>query len=79
MSDVRDQHPLAAAYNEAAQQCGYPRNDDFNGPLQEGAGYYQTTTRNGRRSSTAVGYLRPARRRGNLTVVSGALATRILF
>jgi choline dehydrogenase len=79
VSDVRDQHPLAAAYIEAAQQCGYPRNDDFNGPLQEGAGYYQTTTRNGRRSSTAVGYLKPARRRANLTVVSQALATRILF
>ena len=79
VSDMRDPHPLAAAYVEAAQQCGYPRNDDFNGPAQEGAGYYQTTTRNGLRCSTASGYLRPARRRANLAVVSRALATRILF
>ena len=79
VSNVRDHHPLAAAYIEAAQQCGYPRNDDFNGPMQEGAGYYQTTTRNGLRSSAAVAYLKPARRRTNLAVVSQALVTRILF
>src|ERR1700736_3583918 len=76
---LRDRHPLAEAYVEAAQQCGYPRNDDFNGPAQEGAGYYQTTMRNGVRSSTAAGYLKPVRRRANLKVVSEALATRILF
>ena len=58
---------------------GSPRNDDFNGPTQEGAGYFQLTARNGRRWSTAVGYLRPARRRRNLAVVTDALATRILF
>ena len=79
VSDLRDRHPLAAAYVEAAQQCGYPRNDDFNGAAQEGAGFYQTTTRGGVRSSTAVAYLDPARRRANLKVVSQALATRILF
>ena len=79
VSDLRDRHPLAQAYVEAAQQCGYPRNDDFNGPLQEGAGYYQTTMRNGVRSSTAAGYLKQARRRPNLKVVSKALAARILF
>ena len=48
-------------------------------PRQEGFGYYQFTTRNGRRCSTAVGYLKPARRRPNLKVVSHALATRVLF
>jgi choline dehydrogenase len=79
VSDLRDRHPLAQAYVEAAQQCGYPRNDDFNGPVQEGAGYYQTTMRNGVRSSTAAGYLKQARRRPNLKVVSKALAARILF
>ena len=79
VSDLRDRHPLAEAYVEAAQQCGYPRNDDFNGAVQEGAGYYQTTMRNGVRSSTAAGYLKQARRRANLKVVSEALATRILF
>jgi choline dehydrogenase len=79
VSNARDRHPLADAYIEAAVQCGYPRNDDFNGATQEGAGYYQTTTRNGIRCSTAAGYLKPARRRPNLAVVSGALASRILF
>ena len=79
VSDLCDRHPLAEAYVEAALQCGYPRNDDFNGSVQEGAGYYQTTMRNGVRSSTADGYLKPARRRANLKVVSEALATRIVF
>ncbi len=79
VSDLRDRHPLAEAYVEAAVQCGYPRNNDFNGAMQEGAGYYQTTMRNGVRSSTAGGYLKWAQRRANLKVVSNALATRILF
>jgi choline dehydrogenase len=79
VSDLRDRHPLAEAYVEAALQCGYPRNDDFNGAVQEGAGYYQTTMRKGVRSSTAAGYLKGASRRANLKVVSQALAMRILF
>jgi len=79
VSDIRDHHPLAAAFIEAAVQCGYPRNDDFNGAAQEGAGYYQNTMRNGVRSSTAAAYLKPARSRANLHVVSEALATRLLF
>jgi len=79
VSDLRDRHPLAVAYVEAAEQCGYPRNDDFNGATQEGAGFYQTTMKNGVRSSTAAGYLRQARRRPNLKVVAEALATRITF
>ena len=79
VSDLRDRHPLAVAYVEAAVQCGYPRNDDFNGATQEGAGFYQTTMKNGIRSSTAAGYLKEARRRPNLKVVPNALATRITF
>jgi choline dehydrogenase len=79
VSDVCEPHPLCEAFIEAAQQAGFPRNDDFNGPTQEGAGYFQLTARRGRRWSTAVGYLRPARRRRNLAVVSNALASRILF
>ncbi len=79
VSNVSEPHPLCEAFIDAAQQAGFPRNDDFNGPSQEGAGYFQLTARNGRRCSTAVGYLRPARRRPNLKVVTGALATRVLF
>ena len=79
VSDVRDEHPLAEAFVEAAQQCGYPRNDDFNGAAQEGAGYYQTTMRDGVRSSTAAAI--SSRRAGApiCKVVSDALATRMLF
>jgi choline dehydrogenase len=79
VSDVCEPHPLCEAFIAAAQQAGFPRNDDFNGPTQEGAGYFQLTARHGRRWSTAVGYLRPARRRANLAIVSNALASRILF
>ncbi len=79
VSDVCEPHPLCEAFIEAVQQAGFPRNDDFNGPTQEGAGYFQLTARNGRRCSTAVGYLRRARPRANLAVVPHALACRILF
>ena len=79
VSDVSEPHPLCEAFIDAAQQAGFKRNDDFNGPSQEGAGYFQLTAKNGRRWSTAVGYLRQARRRPNLAIVSNALATRVLF
>jgi len=79
VSDPAAPHPLCEAFIAAAKAAGYPRTDDFNGPHHEGFGYLQLTTRNGRRSSAATGYLRPARRRKNLTVVTGAHATRIRF
>jgi choline dehydrogenase len=78
VSDVH-RHELCDAYIEAARQAGIPYNDDFNGARQEGVGYFQLTTRRGLRSSTAVGYLKPARRRPNLRIETGALATKILF
>ena len=79
VSDVCEPHPLCEAFIEAAQRAGIPLNDDFNGATQEGAGYFQLTAKNGRRWSTAVGYLRQARRRRNLAIASNALASRILF
>jgi choline dehydrogenase len=79
VSNVCEPHELCEAFIESAQQAGFPRNDDFNGPEQEGAGYFQMTARNGRRCSTAAGYLRQARSRPNLAVETNALATRILF
>src|SRR4051794_4334753 len=72
-------HPLCEAFIDACEQADIPRTDDFNGASQEGAGYFQLTTRKGRRWSTARGYLASARKRGNLAVVSRALTTRILF
>lgn len=79
VADQSEPHPLCDAFIAAAGQVGIPRNDDFNGATQEGAGYFQTTSRRGRRCSTAVGYLRPARRRANLRVVTGALTTAVTF
>ena len=78
-SDIQPPHELMDAIIRAGQEIGVPRNDDFNGARQEGVGYYQLFTRKGWRCSSAVGYLRPARKRPNLTVRTGAHATRILF
>lgn len=58
VSDVRAEHELGEAFHAASEALGVPRNNDFNGPQQEGTGYVQTTTKNGWRWSTAAGYLR---------------------
>ncbi len=79
MSELSHADPLSAAFIEAAAETGIPRNADFNGATQEGAGFFQTTTRYGRRASTAVAYLRPARNRTNLQIETAALAQRIRF
>jgi choline dehydrogenase len=79
VSDLGHPDPLSAAFIAAAAESGLPLNPDFNGAAQEGAGFFQTTTRHGRRASTAVAYLRPAKGRKNLQVETSALAQRILF
>lgn len=79
VSDQTEPHPLCEAFISAAEQRGYPRNTDFNGATQEGAGYFQTTSRRGRRCSTATGYLNPARSRDNLQILTHAMVTRVLF
>jgi choline dehydrogenase len=79
VSDWRHADPLSEAFVKAAVEAGIPFNPDFNGATQEGAGFFQTTTRRGRRASSAFSYLRPARGRGNLRVETGALAQRLIF
>lgn len=79
VSDWRQGDPLSEAFVVAAAEAGIPTNPDFNGATQEGAGFFQTTTRRGRRASTAYSYLRPAERRSNLHIETEALAQRILF
>jgi choline dehydrogenase len=79
VSDLGHPDPLSAAFIKAAAETGIPENPDFNGASQEGAGFFQTTTLHGRRASTAVSYLRPAKDRTNLHVETSALAQRILF
>ena len=79
VSDVPDRHPICEAFIQSAIELGLPRNGDFNGASQDGVGYHQTTTRKGRRCSTAVGYLRPAMQRPNLQVMTEALTEKIVF
>ena len=79
VSDWRHDDPLSEAFVKAAVETGIPFNPDFNGATQEGAGFFQTTTRRGRRSSSAYSYLRPARNRGNLHIETSSLAQRIVF
>jgi choline dehydrogenase len=79
VSDLGHPDPLSAAFIAAAAETGLPVNRDFNGASQEGAGFFQTTTRHGRRASAAVAYLRPAKGRHNLRVETAALAQRIVF
>ncbi|XUM19582.1 GMC family oxidoreductase [Bradyrhizobium oligotrophicum S58] len=79
VSDWRHEDPLSEAFVKAAVEAGLPFNDDFNGASQEGAGFFQTTTRRGRRASSAASYLRPALGRSNLHVETDALAQRIVF
>ncbi|MGJ5090678.1 GMC family oxidoreductase [Bradyrhizobium oligotrophicum] len=79
VSDWRHEDPLSEAFVKAAVEAGLPFNGDFNGASQEGAGFFQTTTRRGRRASTAASYLRPALGRSNLHVETDALAQRIVF
>ncbi|MCP8938261.1 GMC family oxidoreductase N-terminal domain-containing protein [Alsobacter sp. SYSU M60028] len=70
--------PISEAFLRAAQEYGIPYNPDFNGAIQDGIGHYQVTVRNGRRSSAATAYLRPARDRSNLTVLTVSAVTRIV-
>ena len=72
-------HPLCTNFVAAAQEYGLAFNSDMNGATQEGVGYYQLTTHQGQRMSAARAYLKPARRRPNLTVVCNALVQRIEF
>ncbi len=79
VSDHRWQPTLAKAMHDAAIEAGIPSNPDFNGKTQEGVGYYQTTIGGSRRWSSARAYLSGAKRRKNLTIATGAMATRVLI
>jgi choline dehydrogenase len=76
---LRHLNPLTEAFTEAAVETQYPRNDDFNGAQQDGAGLYQLTQRGGMRCSAAVAYLHPALERPNLRVEPFLHAHRVVF
>ncbi|MEQ8298835.1 MAG: GMC family oxidoreductase N-terminal domain-containing protein [Nitratireductor sp.] len=84
VGEQQEPRPISHAFVEACAQTQIRRNDDFNGPEQEGAGLYQVTQfwdgpRKGERCSAAAAYLHPAMERANLTVVTKAHATGIVF
>lgn len=79
VSDIEARHELIEAFIAGAQENGVPRTDDFNGAVQEGAGYYQLTTWKGWRCSTAKAYLKSARKRSNLVVQTRAQVTRLVL
>ena len=79
VADLRHHNVLSEALIDAAQSAGFPRNDDFNGEQQAGFGLYQVTQRNGARCSSATAFLKPARQRENLHVLTHALVERVLI
>ncbi len=79
VSNIANPQPLTRAFVMACQQKGIPHNHDFNGPTQAGAGFYQLNVVDGRRCSAARGYLDPARKRPNLTIVTKAHSQRLIF
>jgi choline dehydrogenase-like flavoprotein len=78
VSQPRAPLPICEAYFAAAAELGLPRNRDLTGASQDGVGYYQLTQRNSRRSSAAMAYLAPNRRRPNLIVRTGAQVRRLV-
>lgn len=79
VSDMPVHREVCNAFIAGAEEIGIPRNDDFNGKSQEGVGYFQLTSRHGRRCSSAVAYLNPARGRSNLKIVTHAHVEHLMF
>ena len=77
VSDMRIQRPITDAWVAAAQTAGYAYNPDYNGAEQEGASFFQLTAHKGRRCSSAVAYLKPARARDNLRIITHANVAKI--
>ena len=79
VTDINWRDPLCEAFIAGAMSLGIPRNRDYNGVTQEGVAYAQRTIRNGRRVSASTAFLKPAMRRGNVSVRTHAHATGIVF
>ena len=79
VTDILDPAPISQRFIDAAVALGYQPNPDFNGARQEGVGYFQFTVKDGKRHSAAAAFLLPILDRPNLTTITGALVTRLLF
>jgi len=76
---LRDPNPICQVFVDAARQAGHPPNEDFNGAVQDGVGFYKVYQKDGQRCSNARAYLREAEQRPNLTVIAHAHATRVVL
>ncbi len=79
VSHSRKSWKIVDAWVKAAQEAGYPYNPDYNGERQDGVGYFQLTSRNGLRCSSAKAYLSPVRSRKNLSILTHVLTHKVLF
>ena len=79
VSNMRIQRPITDAWVAAAQSAGYKFNPDYNGAEQEGVGFFQLTSRNGRRCSAAVAYLNPVKSRDNLQIITHAQVEKVVI
>lgn len=79
VSDIRSSYPILDQFTKAAEQCGFPKNADFNGATQEGFGYYQVTQKKGLRFSAKKAYISPVKHRKNLTILTHAHVTGLTF
>ncbi|OWY63984.1 choline dehydrogenase [cyanobacterium TDX16] len=79
VTDLISPAVVSQRFVDACVELGYDRNPDFNGARQSGTGLYQVTIKDGKRHSTAAAFLLPIRQRPNLTIMTGAFVTRLLF
>lgn len=79
VSDIAHKDCYSDAFIESCVSAGAPRVADYNGPSDHGVAPLQLSIKNGRRCSTAVGYLNPVKNRANLTILTGATTDRLIF
>ena len=79
VSNLRQKNEMCDVFIKAGKEAGFPIKEDFNEGNQEGVGFYQVTQRDGQRCSAAKAFLNPVKNRENLTIITRAHATRILF
>lgn len=79
VSLIRAKSPISEAFIDAAVEMGVPRTDDYNGAVQEGAGYFHQTAKGGFRCSSARAFLNPAKKRDNLTILTHAHTEKLIF
>ena len=79
VSNMRIQRPITDAWVQSAVNAGYKRNPDYNGVDQNGVGFFQLTSRNGRRCSAAVAYLNPVKKRDNLRIIVHARVDKVVI